>query len=213
MNRLKTPVSTATGRPQEPRARSRVSIGAVRSPESTEAILSAAAEILEESGYKSFTLDAVVAKAGASKPTIYRWWGSKAALIRDVYEHSGETALAVPDTGSLADDIQAHLQSLWHWWGSTRSGEALRSFITEIQLNPASLQEFRETFLPRREVTLRRMFARAVERGEIPQTPRIEAAIAMLTGMSWLHLLTGTLNETGRIQDAVDIVIKGLRPT
>lgn len=199
-----------TSKSPKPRARSRVSIGAVRSPESTEAILLAAAEILEESGYKAFTLDAVVAKAGASKPTIYRWWGSKAALIRDVYEHSGEASLVVPDTGALADDINAHLESLWHWWSSTRSGEALRSFITEIQLNPDSLQEFRESFLPRREYTLRRMFARAVERGEIPQTPHIETAIVMLTGLSWLHLLTGNLGATRHIQDAVRIVVKGL---
>ncbi|XHH31104.1 TetR/AcrR family transcriptional regulator [Xanthomonas euroxanthea] len=139
-------------------------MGAVRSPESTEAILTAAEAILEENGYKAFTLDAVVARAGASKPTIYRWWGSKAALIREVYERSGEASLVVPDTGSLEQDLKAHLGSLWRWWATTRSGEALRSFITEIQLNPESLQEFRETFLPRRERTLRNIFARAVER-------------------------------------------------
>lgn len=194
----------------KPLARSRVSIGAVRSPESTEAILKAAAEILEESGHKAFTLDAVVAKAGASKPTIYRWWGSKAALIRDVYEHSGEASLVVPDTGALADDLTAHLDSLWHWWASTRSGEALRSFITEIQLNPDSLQEFRDSFLPRREYTLRRIFMRAVERGEIPKGPQIETAVSMLTGLSWLHLLTGNLGARNHIRDAVTIVVKGL---
>ncbi|MBU9209013.1 TetR/AcrR family transcriptional regulator [Burkholderia multivorans] len=201
----------APAKSAKPKARSRLSIGAVRSPESTEAILTAAADILEENGYKAFTLDAVVARAGASKPTIYRWWGSKAALIREVYERSGEASLVVPDTGNLEQDLKVHLGSLWRWWATTRSGEALRSFITEIQLNPESLQEFRETFLPRRERGLRNIFARAVERGEIEDASLVEAAVAMLTGMSWLHLFTNNLQTSRSIDDAVWIVTKGLR--
>lgn len=193
------------------KGRSRLSIGAVRSPESTEAILTAAADILEEHGYKAFTLDAVVARAGASKPTIYRWWGSKATLIREVYERSGEASLVIPDTGNLEQDLNIHLCSLWQWWSSTRSGEALRSFITEIQLNTESLEEFRQTFLPRRERTMRHIFERALTRGEIEDKSAIEAAATMLTGMSWLHLLTGNLDAKQNIKNAVHIVVSGLR--
>ncbi|WP_411757897.1 TetR-like C-terminal domain-containing protein [Xanthomonas arboricola] len=111
----------------------------------------------------------------------------------------------------MEQDLKAHLGSLWRWWATTRSGEALRSFITEIQLNPESLQEFRETFLPRRERTLRNIFARAVERGEIEDSALVEAAVAMLTGMSWLHLFTNNLQASRSIDDAVLIVTKGLR--
>ncbi|EHD19986.1 MULTISPECIES: TetR/AcrR family transcriptional regulator [Brenneria] len=195
----------------KPKGRSRLSVGAVRSKESTEAILTAAADILEENGYKAFTLDAVVARAGASKPTIYRWWGSKAELIREVYERSGEASLVDPNTGSLEQDLKIHLNSLWNWWSATCSGEALRSFISEIQLNPDSLEEFRQLFLPRRERILRRIFARAIERGEVTKTSSIDAVVAMLTGMSWLHLLTGNLKSRQTIEDAVRVLMKGLR--
>ncbi|MGQ5288543.1 TetR/AcrR family transcriptional regulator [Pectobacterium actinidiae] len=211
MNTRKQAYTSSGDKKAKAKSRSRLSIGAVRSPESTEAILTAAADLLEENGYRAFTLDAVVARAGASKPTIYRWWGSKAALIREVYERSGEASLVIPDTGNLEQDLKVHLCSLWHWWASTRSGEALRSFITEIQLNPDSLEEFRETFLPRRERTMRHIFERAVARGEIEDTSAVEAAAAMLTGMSWLHLLTGNLKARQNIKDAVHIVTSGLR--
>ncbi|HBQ8001981.1 TPA: TetR/AcrR family transcriptional regulator [Klebsiella pneumoniae] len=207
----KSKVSVTNAGESKHKGRSRLSIGAVRSPESTEAILTAAADILEENGYKAFTLDAVVARAGASKPTIYRWWGSKAALIREVYERSGEASLVIPDTGSLEHDLNIHLGSLWNWWRSTRSGEALRSFITEIQLNPESLEEFRKIFLPRRERSMRRIFDHALARGEIKDASAIEAAASMLTGMSWLHLLTGNLEATQQIEQAVHIVTTGLR--
>ncbi|EPK0738285.1 Bacterial regulatory proteins, tetR family [Klebsiella pneumoniae] len=207
----KSKVPSASAGVHKQKSRSRLSIGAVRSPESTEAILKAAADILEENGYKDFTLDAVVARAGASKPTIYRWWGSKAALIREVYELSGEASLVIPSTGSLEQDLNIHLGSLWNWWRTTRSGEALRSFITEIQLKPESLEEFRKIFLPRRERSMRRIFDQALARGEIKDATGIEAAASMLTGLSWLHLLTGNLEATQQIEQGVKIVAQGLK--
>lgn len=191
--------------------RSRSSIGAVRNPESTEAILSAAAEILEEAGYRAFTLEAVCKRAGASKPTIYRWWRNKGDLIREVYERSGEASLAYPDTGNMEKDLAAHLHSLWDWWRTTRAGEALRSFITEIQLDPTSLANFREDFLARRERVLRAIFSKAMARGEIRNGASIDAAVAMLTGMSWLHLLTDNLEPAGVIDDAIQNLCAGIR--
>lgn len=193
------------------KARSRLSVGAVRSEETTNAILKAAAEILEERGYSGFTLDAVVARAGSSKPTIYRWWKNKAALIRDVYELSGEASLSTPDSGNLERDLREHLRALWNWWAFSRSGEVLRSFITELQLGPDDeLEEFRSSFLPRRQRVMRKILQQAVDRGDICDGPEIEAAITLLTGISWLHLLTGNLMPKDDLDLTISLVVRGL---
>lgn len=194
-----------------PKPRSRSSIGAVRSPQSTEAILEAAAAILEEQGYRAFTMDALVERAGSSKPTIYRWWGSKGALLRDVYERAALTFVTSPDTGNLEQDLIVHLRSLWSWWRSSSAGETLRSFFIEIQLDSQAIAEFREEFLPRRERTLRKIFARAVSSGEIVDGPSVEAAVSMLTGMSWLHLITANLEKLDDIDSSVAVIVRGLR--
>jgi AcrR family transcriptional regulator len=191
--------------------RSRSSIGAVRSPQSTEAILEAAAAILEEKGYKAFTMDALVERAGSSKPTIYRWWRSKGALLRDVYERAALTFVTSPDTGNLEQDLIEHLRSLWHWWHSSSAGETLRSVFIEIQLDINAIEEFRKAFLPRRERTLRKIFARAVNAGEIVDGPAVDAAVSMLTGMSWLHLVTANLDNMDDIDHSVSVIVKGLR--
>lgn len=191
--------------------RSRSSIGAVRSPQSTEAILEAAAAILEEQGYRAFTMDALVERAGSSKPTIYRWWRSKGALLRDVYERAALTFVTSPDTGNLEQDLIEHLRSLWSWWRSSSAGETLRSFFIEIQLDSKAIAEFREEFLPRRERTLRKIFARAVSAGEIVDGPAVEVAVSMLTGMSWLHLVTANLENLDDIDNSVAVIVKGLR--
>ncbi|WP_321374930.1 TetR/AcrR family transcriptional regulator [Pseudomonas extremaustralis] len=200
---------TTKATPTKPRSRS--SIGAVRSPQSTEAILEAAAAILEEQGYRAFTMDALVERAGSSKPTIYRWWRSKGALLRDVYERAALTFVTSPDTGNLEQDLVVHLRSLWNWWRSSSAGETLRSFFIEIQLDSKAIAEFRDEFLPRRERTLRKIFARAVASGEIVDGPAVEMAVAMLTGMSWLHLITANLENLDDIDHCVAVLVKGLR--
>jgi AcrR family transcriptional regulator len=192
----------------------RASIGAVRSPETKAAILKAAAEILDEVGYRGFTIDAVVRRAGSSKPTIYRWWRNKGSLIMEVYERAGEAALAAPDSGSLEGDLTAYLRAIWVWWRSSRSGEALRSFITEAQLDALSIEELRDGFLPRRERPIRRIFDQALARGEICSLPEsIDAAVALLIGWSWLGLLTDDLAKVEQIEPAVRLLARGLTRT
>jgi AcrR family transcriptional regulator len=198
-------------KPASAKTRSRSSIGAVRSPQSTEAILEAAAAILEEQGYRAFTMDALVERAGSSKPTIYRWWRSKGALLRDVYERAALTFVTTPDTGNLEQDLIVHLRSLWSWWRSSSAGETLRSFFIEIQLDSKAIAEFRDEFLPRRERTLRRIFAHAVSSGEIVDGPGVEVAVSMLTGMSWLHLITANLDNLDDIDHSVAVLVQGLR--
>jgi len=115
------------------------------------------------------------------------------------------------DTGDLEKDLIVHLRSLWNWWRTSSAGETLRSLITEIQHESSAIEAFRKEFLPRRERTLRKIFARAVALGEIPDGHAVDAAVSMLTGMSWLHLVTSVLENLDDIDHAVAIIVKGLR--
>lgn len=190
--------------------RSRVSHGAVRSEETHRAIVEAAAEILEESGYAGFTLDAVVKRAGSSKPSIYRWWKNKAALIIEVYERSGESGLVTSEKGNLRDELAGFLTALWHWWRATRAGEALRSIVAEAQSDPQTLELLRDEFVDRRKNNLRVILQRACERGELRPDAEIEAAISLAMGASWLHMLTGTLEDTRLCESYSDMLVRAL---
>jgi TetR/AcrR family transcriptional regulator of autoinduction and epiphytic fitness len=50
---------------------------------SRRAVLEAAVEVLAESGYGAFTIDAVARRSGVARSTIYRLWPARAALIDD----------------------------------------------------------------------------------------------------------------------------------
>ena len=190
---------------------SRRSIGAVRSLEAHQSILAAAREILDESGYAGFTIEAVARRARASKPTIYRWWKGKAALIMEVYEGERETALSVSDRGSLEQELTIRMRNLWRLWQSTPLGPALRSIIAEAQADPSALAQLRQDFLPKRRASTHTLFARAVGRNELSPQADIEAATTLIYSFNLYHLLTDQLDDESVIEHYVRMIVSGLK--
>ncbi len=101
-------------------------MGAVRNPESDRAIIEAARTLLEEKGYAAFSLSEVARRAHASKPTLYRRWPNKAALIFELYKTGHRERLSVPLEGGLIEDMTAIVRALWRFWRETphRTGAA-----------------------------------------------------------------------------------------
>ena len=63
--------------------------GRPRSLSAHQAILDAALDLLAAEGYERMTIEAVAARAGVGKTTIYRRWASKEDLIIDAMENLG----------------------------------------------------------------------------------------------------------------------------
>ncbi|MET7400217.1 TetR/AcrR family transcriptional regulator [Dactylosporangium sp. NPDC005572] len=82
-----------------------------RGQELEDALLDAAWDELNEHGYAGFTIDGVAARAGTSRPVVYRRWPTRQELVRAAI---GRALLrdrpAVPDTGSLRGDLVALLR-------------------------------------------------------------------------------------------------------
>ncbi|OBI35808.1 TetR family transcriptional regulator [Mycobacterium sp. E1386] len=77
-----------------------------RSEKSRTAIVTATRELLLERGFDGLTIEAVAARAGVGKQTIYRWWPSRPALVADVMLEDADQLLAsVSHTGDLAADL------------------------------------------------------------------------------------------------------------
>ncbi len=75
-------------------------------------ILDACAGILTEIGYERLTIDAVAARAHASKATIYRRWPGKPALVvAAVVHHTDVDGITAHFTGDLRADLLSHLRS------------------------------------------------------------------------------------------------------
>lgn len=185
----------------------RTSIGAQRNPASEEAILAAAGEILREGGLAAFSIEAVARRAKAGKPTIYRWWPSKAALLLDIYHRQkGETFYA--DTGDTREDLLQFLETLLGFW--TRSGgEVFRSIIAEAQSDPDALEALRDYAVTRCRAS-GVILERGVARGEIRAELDIPLVMELFSSFCWQRLLTGRLDASReQLSHLVDAVLTG----
>lgn len=188
-----------------PETDGRRSIGAKRNPESAEAILEAAEVLLREEGYSGFSIEAVARRARAGKPTIYRWWPSKAALLLDVYQRQ-KRDVVYPDTGSLEEDLFLFLRSLLKQWRETPVGQIFRSIVAEAQSDPKAAAAL-ESYSAERRRHSGRIIDRAIERGEARHGVDPQAAIELVTAYAWVRLLTGTLDVD---DDALRAVVRNV---
>jgi AcrR family transcriptional regulator len=147
-----------------------------RGAELEQAILDAAWEQLIAEGYEHFTIDTVAARAGTSKPVLYRRWKTREDLLRATVRHRGAAdPLAIPDTGTLRGDLLAllTLANTDHNPMAALVSSMLGSYYNQTGPTPA---ELRDAFLSQRGSAVERVVNRAVERGEADParlTPRI----------------------------------------
>jgi AcrR family transcriptional regulator len=133
--------------------------------EREQAILRAAYELLAETGYQGLRVDAVAARAQASKATLYRHWPTKAGLVVDAVRCCKPGEAELPDTGSLRGDLVTWFCGL----AETISGEEgpiLAGLFMALHQDPelaAQLRAMRESKAPHAEA----ICARAEARGEL----------------------------------------------
>jgi AcrR family transcriptional regulator len=173
--------------------------GRPRSERSRRAILRAVSDLMLERDLSEISMEAVAERAQASKATIYRWWPSKELLVLDALR--SEWDLAIPeaiDTGSLVGDLRALILPWTRELAAKPYGRVVASFVARAQIDPDFAREYRKHFVGRRREDGRRVFQRAVERGEIPRDTDVEAALDLLYGPFYHRLLHGHAAVTDR---------------
>ena len=187
--------------------------GRPRSEKAHHAILQAAAELLLEQGLTAVSMDAVAARAGVSKATIYRWWPTKESLALDALYHEWGDVPPAQDTGSLRGDLLTLLRP-WARLASRRPyGRAIAALVTEAQTDPAFARRYRARFVQPRRDQGRAILRRAITRGEIPPQTNIEVALDLLYGPIYHRLLHGHAPLNDRfVRDVIDTALHGIAP-
>lgn len=167
----------------EPNRRTR---GIQRGPRSIQVVESVRAATLAElsrTGFADLTIDAVAKAAGVSRPTIYRRWPSKAALLQAVVEPVLESYDADPGTGSVTGDLLA-LMVLIRDNAARPEGRAM---ITAATTGAAELREMVRAANARTLAPFHRVLQRAVQRGALSPTSdvRIIAYVLFQAVVMW----------------------------
>jgi AcrR family transcriptional regulator len=171
------PTTPSTGVPAEPRGP-----GRPRDARRDEAILVAALTILQEQGYAGLTIEGVATRAGVGRPTIYRRWPSKPALVVAALVHSRQLALPAPDTGSLRDDLLAVQRRQVELMNAPMSRRVTAGLVADLTADPELAETYVNDYLvPRREVVWQ-VLRRGIERGELDPDVDLALVYDLLVG-------------------------------
>src|SRR3984957_4440982 len=188
--------------------------GRPRSARAHEATLKAAAGLLLERGLDAVSMDAVAARAGVSKATIYRWWPTKESLALDAPYTEWAAARPSPrDTGSPRGDLLSLLRPGPRVASSRPYGRVIAALLTEAQTDPMFAAEYRQRVVEPRRDQARAVFRRAADRGEIVAGIKVEVALDLLYGALYHRLLHGhgPLNDRF-VRDVIDMALGGIQP-
>jgi AcrR family transcriptional regulator len=155
--------------------------GRPRSEQAEQAIIDAALELFGERGVDGVCVEAVAARAGVGKATIYRRWSSKEDLLLAALG-SLKRPLPAPRGESVREDLVELLEAVVRDANDPRHVRQFAMLHGEAEAYPRLMARYAETVVePRREV-IRSVLRRGVETGELRADIDIEIAMLALTG-------------------------------
>lgn len=154
--------------------------GRPRSTRAHEAIIDAVLDLLAEgTPLGDISIEAIAAKAGVGKATIYRRWAGKNELLIDAVK-TLKTMQPIPPSDSVRDDLVRTI-SLNGASADPRAARVFPCLMPEVMRNPELLGLYQQLIEPRRERT-REILRRGVESGELRADLDIELTTLMITG-------------------------------
>ncbi|MBM9504344.1 TetR/AcrR family transcriptional regulator [Actinacidiphila acididurans] len=161
-----------------------------RSQRVHEAVLLATQELLTEGGLPAATVDAIAARSGVSKATIYKHWPSRTAVAAKAFGRMMAEELPLPDTGSAVDDLTEQVVRVSAFYAGER-GQVFAQLVAACVDDSAGAAYFRAYFLAGRRTAITGLWQRAVASGAADPAVPVDDAIDILFGPLIFRRLTG----------------------
>lgn len=135
-----------------------------------DAITTAAADLLGQMSLSALSMELVAQRAGVGKPTVYRRWPSKGALVIDVLAGIAPP-IEIHPTGDLHTDLRTAMLGFYRAVVDTGMAHVLYSLVGETLIDRDLAAQFRERYVrPRIDpimAALRRGIAEGVVRADL----------------------------------------------
>ena len=151
------------------------------------AIFAATLSQLAQHGYVDLSLDAVAARAGVHKTTIYRRWPTREELVAAAFMDVAEQRLDVADTGNIDRDARALARSVAATLAQPAVAAAVRATLA---VSSAEIRDqIARRFWGSREAAVGPLIERAMQRGQLPPSTDVNAVIAAMAAPLYFRLL------------------------
>jgi AcrR family transcriptional regulator len=169
--------------------------GRPRSEQAEQAIIEATLDLFAEQGFEGVCVEAVAARAGVGKATIYRRWPNKEELLLAAF---GSLKSPYPEAKgvSVRDDLLAMVQVMCADKSDPRKARRYALLLGEGDKYPRLMARYKETVVQPRRDAMRAVIRHGVETGELRPDTDVEIAMLTLTGAIMAHEKdAGTLDD------------------
>ncbi len=147
-------------------------------------VLDAVYEILQERPAREMTMEMVARRAGVGKPTLYKWWPTRASLMLGMFTERLHETRQPAEADSAERAIRNRVQRLIVEFNGL-FGKVMAGLIAEGQSDPAVLHElYNQHILPSRNATVAEI-VRGMATGEF--SPDNDPALVVDTIFSPLY--------------------------
>jgi AcrR family transcriptional regulator len=165
-------------------------------------------------------MEAVAARSGIGKPTLYRRWPSKATLVADAVL-AGLSVEAAPLAGTAPVDSGSITQDLCEWLDAyitvatdPHNAALIQALMAAAAENPEDAEALFGLLTDPRHHALTARLRVAAQAGQIRADADLDAIADMLMGTLLLPLLTGrTGTVRQRAHGLLEVILRGLGPT
>jgi AcrR family transcriptional regulator len=181
--------------------------GRPRDPGYDKAILAATLEILFKKGYAGLTIDGVAARTGVGRPTIYRRWASKPALVIAALSQSVGLS-PTPDTGTLRDDLLAFQRQQVRMMDAPESRRITAGLVADLVADPELAENYFGDYIGPRRLTVWQALQRGIDRGELRPDADFALIYDLMLGPLFMRsVVRGEALGPDMAEQTVDLVL------
>ena len=175
------------------------------------AIMDTVYALLQEKSVRDLTMEEVAKRAKVGKPTLYKWWPTKATLVLAMLCERMAPNLAMPTVLTAEESLRLRVRRLIDAFNGP-FGKIVAGLIAEGQSEPAIRQDFFDRLVsPRRTATIADL-QRGKNAGELRSETEPELLNDAIFGAIYYRLLLRSGPLTGRFgEELVEQVIRGHR--
>jgi AcrR family transcriptional regulator len=160
--------------------------GRPRSEQAEQAIIEATLDLFAEQGFEGVCVEAVAARAGVGKATIYRRWPNKEELLLAAF---GSLKSPFPELAgvSVRDDLLSMVKVMCADKSDPRKARRYALLLGDGDKYPRLMARYMETVVQPRRDAMRAVIRRGIQSGELRPDTDVEIAMLTLTGVIMAH--------------------------
>jgi AcrR family transcriptional regulator len=183
--------------------------GRPRSVQAHQAIIQATLDQLAEVGYQGMSIEAIAARAGVGKTTIYRRYRSKEELIADAIKSLREE-VPIPNTGSLWGDLDILIENAAKVTLSSLVRQTIALIISTASNSPQFAFVYWAEYMKPRHQAFSVVLERAKARNEIQADTNPDLVFDLMSGAMLYALVFKPATEPFEvyIRRALELLLK-----